>query len=131
MSKPKRVMLIDDDEDYCFFFETALESFEPPVSFSYDQDSQAAFNKLKGSKIPIPDVLFLDWNMPKLPGKDFLIGIRRIPEYQKVPIVVYTTSTALSDKIDAENLGATYFLSKQNTVQDLRAKLNDIFSRDW
>ena len=46
MSKPIRVMLIDDDENDCFFFQSALEELDPLILFSYNRDSEAALTNL-------------------------------------------------------------------------------------
>ena len=102
MGNLKRVMLIDDDEDDCFFFETDM-----------------------------PDLLFLDWNMPKRTGKECLSALRNTPAFSSMPIVIYTTSRALADRLEADHLGASYFLSKPQTIRDLTEKLQQLFSMDW
>ena|ERR1700754_2495216 len=131
MSNLKHILLIDDDEDDGFFFEMALEELGRPVKFTFDQDGNAVLIRLQENSIPAPDLLFLDWNMPKLTGRQFLAAIRSIPQYAAIPIIIYTTSQAQEDKDSAKQLGASYFLSKPSTIAELHKKLRDIFAREW
>ncbi len=131
MNHPKRVLLIDDDEDDYYFFKTVLDSFEHRIELAYDQDGETGFKRLSDKNIEVPDLLFLDWNMPKWTGKQCLIAIRALPGYSEVPIIVYTTSKETKDREDAKQLGASYFLSKPATINQLFKELNYIFSIDW
>jgi DNA-binding response OmpR family regulator len=131
MGKALRVWLIDDDEDDCFFFETALEEMEYSVELSTYRDSEIAISELSDSKAAIPDLLFLDWNMPKLTGKDCLGTIRECPHLKQLPVIVYTTSKSPVDKASATELGASYFLTKPATFTELRKKLQQLFILDW
>lgn len=131
MTQPKRVWLIDDDEDDSFFFETALEEIIPPVDFSADRDSVEALSKLSDNNCRVPDLLFLDWNMPKMSGRDCLKAIRKLPAYDSVPIIIYSTSNAHPDKVDAQSLGASYFLTKPPSLRELVKNLKYLLSIDW
>ena len=130
MSKALRVWLIDDDDDESFFFETALEEMDYSVEFSSYRDSEVAISILNDSTTIIPDLLFLDWNMPKLTGKDCLTTIRQCPHLNKLPVIVYTTSSSISDKHSAKTYGASYFLTKPSTFTELRKKLKQLFTQD-
>jgi DNA-binding response OmpR family regulator len=125
-----RVFLIDDDEDEFLIFETALEELDYKIDLSFYQDSTVAVSKLKNT-CQIPDFVFLDWNMPKMSGKDCLTAIRELPAFNSVPVIMYTTSNAAIEKSEASRMGASYFLSKPITVSELVRQLNKIFSFDW
>jgi len=131
MTKPKRIWLIDDDEDESLFFQMALSQLGQPIDYSFHQDSVVALSKVRNEDIPKPDLLFLDLNMPKIGGKDCLKAIRNLTRYASVPIIVYTTSQARHEQEEAERLGASYFLIKQNTVGELTQKLKYLFALDW
>lgn len=127
----KRILLIDDDEDDCFFFGTALEEFDTPVQFTYIRDSEAAVKQLCNDKDCIPDILFLDWNMPRLNGRECLFKIRSTPILADIPVIIYTTSQSQADKQEAKELGASYFLSKPPSIRQLRTELKNLISKDW
>ena len=128
MIYPKRVFLIDDDEDDCFIFGTVLNEFEQRIEFFHDDDSEMALRRITDESLPVPDLLFLDWNMPKRSGKQCLMAIKQFPLYADVPVIVYTTSNAQEDREEALRLGASYFLSKPASIVELRNKLLQVFS---
>lgn len=131
MNNNKRILLIDDDEDDCFFFGTALEEFDAPIQFTYLRDSEAAVKQLCNGNDDIPDLLFLDWNMPRLSGRECLVKIRSTPILDNVPVIIYTTSESAADKKEAKDLGASYFLSKPPSIKLLRNELKNLISKDW
>jgi CheY-like chemotaxis protein len=131
MRYPKRVLLIDDDEDDCYIFNSAVIDFDCGIEFFYECDSERALRCLTDGLFPVPDLLLLDWNMPRVTGSQFLQAIRSIPLFTALPIIIYTTSTAQRDRDEARLLGASYFVSKPSTQEELQKLLRHIFSMQW
>jgi CheY-like chemotaxis protein len=131
MQQSKRVFLIDDDEDDKLFFGIGLNEYDPTIEFLYDKDSEAALRRLFEKMQPLPDIVFLDWNMPKLSGRQILGAIRANGRYNNVPVIIFTTSSSSQDKDEAELLGASYFLSKPASLYELKRNLATIFSSVW
>jgi CheY-like chemotaxis protein len=131
MAYPKRVLLIDDDEDDCDIFNSAINELESGIDFFYDCDSEKALKRLSSEQLPVPDLLFLDWNMPKLTGMQYLTAIRKFPCFDNVPVIIYTTSTAQKDREEAGRLGASYFISKPSSFKELKQLLQHIFALTW
>jgi CheY-like chemotaxis protein len=131
MQQSKRVFLIDDDEDDQLFFEIGLTEYDPTIEFIYDKDSETALRRLSEKMQPLPDIVFLDWNMPKLSGRQILGAIRANRRYNDVPVIIFTTSSSWQDRDEAKQLGASYFLSKPASLYELKRNLEDIFSSIW
>jgi CheY-like chemotaxis protein len=131
MAYPKRVFLIDDDEDDRLFFNMALNGLEYGGEISCHQDGEAALEQFSNKNTPVPDIIFLDWNMPKLDGRQCLAAIREIPLYNSLPIIIISTSSAIQDIQDAHRLGATYFLSKPGSILELQKRLQHLFTLNW
>jgi CheY-like chemotaxis protein len=131
MRYPKRVLLIDDDEDDCMVFGIGLSEISRQIEFQCSRDSQFALDRLADEHSPRPDIIFLDWNMPKLSGSECLAAIRKNVRYDEVPIIVFTTSHAREDRETAQKLGASYFLSKPASVEELLKSLHTMFEMDW
>jgi DNA-binding response OmpR family regulator len=131
MRYPERVLLVDDDEDDCMVFGIGISEISRRIEFQCNQNSESALAQLNDDRVPRPDIIFLDWNMPKVNGKDFLAAIRKNARYDEVPIVVFTTSHAKEDRESAQRLGASYFLSKPSSVQELLRSLHAILRMDW
>lgn len=127
----KRVFLIDDDEDDHLFFGIGLNEFDPSIEILYDNDSETALRRLTEKRDPLADIVFLDWNMPKLSGRQLLGAIRTNNLYKEVPVIVFTTSSSSVDKDEAKELGASYFLSKPSSLFELKRNLRDIFNNVW
>lgn len=131
MNQSKRVFLIDDDEDDSLFFGIGLNEYDPSIEFLYDRDSETALRRLSEKMQPLPDIVFLDWNMPKLSGRQILGAIRANGRYDEVPVIIFTTSSSTQDKAEAAELGASLFLSKPASLYELKKNLEDIFSYVW
>jgi CheY-like chemotaxis protein len=131
MANPQRVFLIDDDEDDRLFFNLALDGLDYKGEIWCYKDGQTALERFTNDNTPVPDVIFLDWNMPNLDGRQCLTEIRKIPLYNTLPIIIISTSTAIEDKEDALRLGATYFLSKPGSILELQKRLQHLFTLNW
>ena len=126
MSYPNRIFLIDDDEDDGYIFNIALSSLPHNFELLYYQDSEQALATLSDTTFSPPDILFIDWNMPKLNGNDCLQSIRKLPGYATIPIIICSTSNHSELRTEVRQLGASHFLAKTSTVKELTDKLAEI-----
>jgi CheY-like chemotaxis protein len=83
-------------------------------------DGEEALDFVEGrgkfAEAPKPDLIVLDLNLPKNDGSDVLKRIREKPEYEKVPVVVLTSSDSPKDRTAASSLGAELFLTKPSDL---------------
>ncbi len=61
---------------------------------------------------PRPDLILLDLNLPKKDGREVLAVVKADPSWQRIPVVVLTTSQAEEDILKAYNLHANCYISK-------------------
>lgn len=106
-----QILLADDDKDDCYFFQEALQELHFPKQLHIVHDGDELLEYLcKSSKLP--DILFLDLNMPKRNGSLCLQEIRKNPKWAALFIVMYSTYL---DKVLIQNLaesGANHFIQK-------------------
>src|ERR1035437_1105930 len=95
--KQLNVLLADDDKDDRFFFKMALKEVTIPTQLETVTDGEILMDYLAENADRLPDVLFLDHNMPRKNGAECLLEIKLIPELKALPIVIYSTS--LRDEI--------------------------------
>jgi len=76
--------------------------------------------------IPIPDVIFLDLNMPVLNGEKFLVIIKQTSSFQHIPIIIYSTTSNEQEMREMNKRGAHHFLIKTHSLKALREKLASI-----
>ena len=66
----------------------------------------------------VPDLVILDLNLPKKNGRAVLAELKSNPEYQKIPVVVFSTSQLGSDICSSYELGANCYVRKPGNLKD-------------
>ncbi|MEQ8242209.1 response regulator [Fulvivirga sp.] len=119
----KKVMIIDDNEIDIFINQKVLEFNNFASEIINIQAAQNAIDQLKSSKIEdIPNLIFLDLNMPIMDGFRFLYEFSLLPDEvrAKIKIVVLTSSDNSNDKEKvAANADVLTYISKPLTDQKL------------
>ncbi len=122
----KFFLLVDDDNDDAELFSEALAEINPPVNFYHVEDGHRAFHFLSNAQNKKPDIIFLDINMPEVSGWQCLIKLKKHEDYKNIPVIMYSTSSALRDKQIAIELGALGLLTKPADFKILVKILNNI-----
>ncbi|MEO6000077.1 MAG: response regulator [Chitinophagaceae bacterium] len=125
-----KIFLIDDDEDDQVIFKKALKLIDPLLQCDTATNGKIALDKLNATT-SLPDIIFLDLNMPIMNGFEFLIQIRKEVGLNRIPIGIFTTSNILRDVELAKELGGRFFLTKPNDFQVLLKKLQQILSAEF
>jgi CheY-like chemotaxis protein len=89
---PLHILLADDDRDDRFFFDKALESLPFPIQFISIEDGEKLMSFLLKNSEKLPDVLFLDLNMPRKNGSECLSEIKSNEKLKQLPVIIYSTS---------------------------------------
>src|SRR5688500_892323 len=92
MIKPLQILLADDDEDDRFFFQMELSVFSLRSKLTMVEDGEKLMNYLHVQK-KLPDVLFIDLNMPKIHGEECLAEIKKTAKLKSLPVVVQSTAS--------------------------------------
>ena len=71
------------------------------------------------ARAPRPQLVILDFNMPRMDGRELLAAIKSDPKLRAIPVIVLTTSSAASDVARAYDLGAACFVTKPVDVDGL------------
>src|SRR5688572_29594642 len=117
MARPINILLIDDDKDEHIFFQEALNkitSFAHNLQSKFDGQEAVNFLQLKDDdrKSPLPDIIFLDLNMPRMDGFATLKMLKADPKFKNTPIYIFTNSHNLDDVRITNNLGSFGFFTK-------------------
>jgi len=116
MEKQFHILLADDDMDDRMFFKMALKKVSVPTDLTTVEDGERLIQFLNQNQNNLPDVIFLDLNMPRKNGNECLLIIKQDKNLSHIPIVIYSTS--LHDDVADElyKNGAHYYLQKPNVV---------------
>lgn len=112
------LLLVDDDPDDQEFFKLALQSIREEITFAVAGNGQEAFDLLS-TQACMPDLIFLDMNMPLMNGLTFLKKIKATTDLKHIPVIVYTTSDEKQEMNLARALGAADFVTKPTRFNDL------------
>ena len=89
---PIRLLLADDDEDDRMFFKDALEELPVKSLLNTVNDGEQLIKLLTSETAVLPDLLFLDLNMPRKTGLECLDEIKRNEKLRSLPVIIYSTS---------------------------------------
>jgi CheY-like chemotaxis protein len=118
MHKNKVLFIVDDDEDDINLFVEAVNEIDKGMGCYKAKNGEDALARLDALDM-LPDVIFLDLNMPKMNGRETLERLKNSERYKKIPVVIYSTSNAQQDKDDTKALGAADYLTKPDSFTDL------------
>lgn len=126
MSRTKKFLLVDDDTDDSFLFGEVLAEVDPTIQFETASNGQEALEHLVTEGKPLPDVIFMDLNMPRMDGKQCLFEIKQNERLQHIPVMMYTTSSHSTDIEQSMQLGAICFITKPSDSKELKNILSII-----
>ena len=117
--KPLNVLLADDDAEDCKFFKDALQELMPTTQLTIVGDGDELMKLLNQKANELPDVLFLDINMPRKNGFDCLSEIKKSELLKALPVVMFSTSNS-QEKINFTfKTGANVYIHKPNEFVQL------------
>jgi CheY-like chemotaxis protein len=119
------VLLVDDDNDDQDVFKEAITMVVPDVECLIAHNGEQALMQLNAMPV-LPDYIFLDVNMPRMGGKEFLTHIKADGRFQKIPVVIYSTSNHKSELGEYFKLGASNFITKPSEFNLLLTYLRAI-----
>lgn len=112
------ILLVDDDADDQEFFANALKIVSETAVFNGLENVSIALQKLESKEI-MPEVIFLDWNMPVMNGQEFLEVIKQKEGLKDIPIIILSTSSHYKTITLSRELGAVDFITKPTNFGDL------------
>ena len=83
-------------------------------------DGAQALEKVSANEL---DLILCDWNMPNMSGIEFVKTLRSLNLSKKIPVVMVTTEGSDSKKLEAKESGATDYITKPFTADQLRDTL--------
>lgn len=122
------VILTEDDADDVLIFALALEQAKLTINFRHALNGEMLFSLLEDG---LPDMIFLDIQMPGKNGINSLLEIRSNPVYKEIPVIIYTSFMAGYFIESAYQAGANLFLYKGQSLADMAKQLKGIFTRNW
>ena len=132
--RPAQVLLVEDSRTQAVLVENAVKKLDllELVHIAEDGEKALAYLRREGNfkNAHRPDVILLDLNMPKMNGFEVLEELKSDESLRGIPAIVFTTSELKEDIAKAYEHGASTFITKPASFDELQRTLED-FGRYW
>jgi len=119
---PLRILITDDDEGDRLLFQEILEEMNIRSRVEIARNGLELIERLSSGE-PLPDLLFLDLNMPKKNGISCLKEIRGNKKFDAMSIAIYSTSSFSKDIDVTFREGANIYITKPSDYKVLKEVL--------
>jgi CheY-like chemotaxis protein len=130
-SSKASILLADDDSDDRELFTDIVKEIHPGITVNTVADGDELMKSLAAKNEDLPDLLFLDLNMPGKNGKQCLSEIRSDDGLRDLPIIIYSTSSLAQDISDTYSIGADLYLKKSSSFSGALATMRKILNMDF
>ena len=122
------IILAEDDIDDQNIFQIALQEVDPAIELAFASNGNQLLADLKKA---VPDLVFLDLDMPYKNGLECLVEIRNEPRLEKLPVIVFSSTTKQSNIQTAYEMGAHLFFIKPPVYSDYLSSIRAILNLNW
>lgn len=122
----KKILLIDDEEDFCFFVKINLEK-----TSKYDvlTTTSGKTGLIMASK-ELPDMILLDIIMPDINGGEVAGLLLNDPRTKNIPVLFITAIASRSETQSQEGIiGGRMFIAKPVTTEELADKIDSVLNQ--
>lgn len=124
------ILLLEDEPADAYLVKMALREGKVLANLHHVVDGREGLdflNKIgKYADAPRPDLIFLDLNMPRMNGTEFLTAVKSDETLNEIPIVVLTTSDVENDVVRCYQLGAASYITKPVDMPQFISAVNQI-----
>jgi len=119
-----RILVVEDEEALCALLEYNIskEGFDVEIA----TDGEEALIKIEEES---PDLVLLDWMLPKVSGIEICRQIRASAETRTLPVIMLTARGEEDDRIRGLDTGADDYLTKPFSMTELMARLRAVLRR--
>ncbi len=118
----KKILIIDDEEDFAYFLKTNLELTTNSVVITSNRGKKGIRTALKEK----PDLIILDIMMPGLDGFEVLKKLKENEKTYHIPVIMLTAKNGDESKIKAAGMYCEDYLVKPVETGILRSKISSI-----
>jgi|SRR5690554_3367951 len=121
----------DDDQDDRMLFKEAIEEVRIKTNLSLFKDGKELMDYLTSSNVILPEIIFLDLNMPIKNGMQCLSEIRSNVKLKNLIVAIYSTSSSENDIEQTFINGANIYINKPNSFGALKKIIDKVLQLNW
>ena len=118
------MLIIEDEPNQAELIRYNLESEGYRVAIACDGE-----DGLIQAMETIPDIILLDWMIPKVSGIEVCRQLRKIKSTNEIPIILLTARSEESDKVRGLDIGADDYITKPYSIKELLARVRAALRR--
>ncbi len=134
--KAFEILLVEDNQSYVSLMMEALEESQVLTNMNAVMDGAEAmaFLRREGEHAHAlrPDLIVLDLNLPKIKGQKVLEEVKNDSDLKRIPVVIFTVSSAEQDMLKSYNSHANCYIIKPKTldrfIEVVKSTINFWFS---
>lgn len=126
--EPFQIILADDDATDRQLFKQAFDELKIKTVVQMVNDGEQLMEYLTNKTTVLPQLIFLDLNMPLKDGITCLKEIKKIERFKNISIAIYSTSTSEKDKKETFLCGANVYIQKPENFKTLKMVLEKVVS---
>lgn len=130
-AKPLEIFLADDDSDDRLLFNEAISNIAIRTELKVFVNGQELMEHLTSFPNNVPDLIFLDLNMPVMDGMQCLKAIRNDLKLHDLCIAIYSTSSSEKSIEDTFLHGANIYINKPNHYKELERVIGRVLKLNW
>ncbi len=119
----KKILIVDDDMDDCEMLIEVIREIDPTIECECSHYCEEALDHLRTKWEELPWLIFVDLNMPRMKGTECLTEIKKDARLKHIHVAIYSTSSDPRDMQETRQLGATYYITKPRSVQELHDEI--------
>lgn len=123
--KKLTILLIEDDNDDIELLQDALDSQQVSYQMHVIKDGGRVAAYLDSCD-PVPDIIVMDFNLPKVHGREILKHVKQNNRFNHTPVLILTTSSSQDDIDYSYKQGASRYLIKPTTTDGIRSVIEVI-----
>ena len=130
------IIVADDDTDDQFMLKEAFSSLNFDREICTVENGEELLDylnkmgKYNNAILPVPKLILLDLNIPKIDGRQCLRMIKESKEFCKIPIIIFSTSNNPEDISQSYELGANSYIIKPYSYNEL-VEIVDVIKKYW
>lgn len=125
------IALADDDDDDRTLFKEAMNEIKIKNKLSLFNNGKELMDYLTLPNVILPEIVFLDLNMPIKNGMQCLYEIRNHPRLQDLLVAIYSTSSSEADIEETFVNGANIYINKPTSFGALKQAIEKVLQLNW
>ncbi|MBI3563432.1 MAG: response regulator [Gammaproteobacteria bacterium] len=129
-----QILMVEDNPADIELMQQTVRELGRPINLHICNDGVTAVDFLNRrgqyNTVPVPDLVFLDLNLPRRGGIEVLLMLMQRPETRMIPVIVFSMSNRKDDITQAYSLGARCYIHKSVNYSHFLTTMEQLF-RFW